>query len=177
MFGCGIGFVWYSGRWGVEREGFAEEEDVAEGALVDHVEAGFVAVEEGEVGKGGGGGRGCRHGLGFVGPGATHAPVGDAHLFDHGEFDSVHYTEAVEMLVDKALEAFFGFAGEQDGLGEETVLAGVLRGSLFAFGCDRAARVTAVSTRRLDFSLGTHNVSNTISGNILAGYAGGIKGF
>jgi len=35
--------------------------------------------------------------------------------------------------------------------------------------------VTAVSTRRLDFSLGTHNVSNTISGNILTGDEGEIE--
>jgi hypothetical protein len=126
VFGCGTGFVWYRGSWGVEGEGFAEEEDVAEGALVDHVETGFVAVEEGQVGEGGGSRWGDGHGLGFVGPGAAHAPVGDTHLFDHGEFDSVDVTEAFEMLVDEVLEALFGFAGEQDGLGEETVLAGVL---------------------------------------------------
>ena len=37
-FGRGSGFV-----WGI----VAESEEVAEGALVHHVEAGFVAVEEG----------------------------------------------------------------------------------------------------------------------------------
>ena len=100
-----------------EGQGFAELEDAAEGAVVHPVEAGFVAVEEGEVlkdsGDGGevGGIEDFGHGFGFESPGAAHAPVGGAHLFDHGEFDSVHYTEAVEMLVDKALEAFFGFAG------------------------------------------------------------------
>jgi len=83
-------------------------------------------MEKGQVGEGGGSGWGVGHGLGFVGPGATHAPVGDAHFFDYGEFDSVHYTEAVEVLVDEVLEAFFGFAGEQDRIGEEAVLAGVL---------------------------------------------------
>jgi len=146
-----------------EGQGFAELEDAAEGAVVHPVEAGFVAVEEGEVlkdrGDGGevGGIEDFGHGFGFESPGAAHAPVGGAHLFDHGEFDSVDVTEAREVLIDEVLKAFFGFAGKEECRSEEAVLAGVLRGSLFAFGSYRPPGAAAVSTCRLDFSLRTHN--------------------
>jgi len=99
----------------------AEQEDVVEGTLIHQVEAGFVAMEKGEFGRGGELAEGGRNagavvtaGLGahsgsqelvFYGPGAAHPPVSSGHLLDHGLLDAVDWTESLQVLVEKGFKA------------------------------------------------------------------------
>ena len=108
MSGNGTRFVW----WGVVGE--AEDEDVVERALVHEVEAGFVAVEEGNgraVGEGGegigdaveGGTGGLGGGLpvqeaGFHGPGPAQAPIGGSHVLDHAKFEAIGGPEVTDVV-------------------------------------------------------------------------------
>jgi hypothetical protein len=78
-------------------------EEVADAAVEDAVEAGFVAVDEVELGGGGEGreaggeahvvvpggllGEAGVEELGFDGPDAARAPLGEGHLLDDGGFD------------------------------------------------------------------------------------------
>jgi len=127
-----------------------KDEEILEGALKHHVEAGFVAVEQGEfrrvvgAGEAGGhavqgtGGRvGRRDGIEeavFDGPRAAHAPEGGDHLFDHADFDGVEGIEAVEIGTEESLKCFIGFVVEHDEFGEEPVTQGVPGGEAFAAG-------------------------------------------
>ena len=103
-----------------ERYG-AEEEDVVEGTLVHHVEAGFVAMEEGEIGgrcefaESGGDARAVVTGgrevdltgqeIVFDGPGTAQAPVRGGHLLDHGALDDVEGAESVQVFLEEGFEA------------------------------------------------------------------------
>jgi hypothetical protein len=53
--GNGIGFVWYDAVWrtSARRIGEAQDTEVVEGALAHEVEAGFIAVDEGDGGAAG----------------------------------------------------------------------------------------------------------------------------
>jgi hypothetical protein len=88
--------------------------DVLEGALADVVEAGLIAMQEGELGRGGqigeSGGQavdfvaglagvdGVVVEAGFDGPGAAQSPEGGDHFLDHAEFDVVGGAVAVDVL-------------------------------------------------------------------------------
>ena len=88
--------------------------DVLEGALADVVEAGLVAMQEGELGSEGEVGEsagnaadfvaglagvdGVVEEAGFDGPEAAQAPEGGGHFLDHAEFDVVGGAVAVEVL-------------------------------------------------------------------------------
>ena len=116
-----------------------------ETALVDAVEAGFVAVEEGEVGGGGeageGGGEAAELVVGFVvlageaifeqpafdGPEAAHAPICGGHFLDHAEFDAVDGFETLEVSGDQGVELGAGFAAHDDTIGEEAMAHSVRR--------------------------------------------------
>jgi hypothetical protein len=143
-----------------EWDHIAKEEDVVEGALVHHVEACLVALEEGkrggigEVSEGAGNAR-AMIGAGLSGdavgeefglhaPSAAQAPVGGDHFLDHGLLDGIEWGETFEVLIEGCLEALGIFTGEDDGLGEETVTDGVLGGTLFPFRSNRAAGKTSV---------------------------------
>ena len=85
-----------------------------EGALVDAVEAGFIAADEvrrGGIGKGGEGvgeaiegvaiglgGEALLEGAGLHGPGAAHPPVGGGHFLDETELHAIGGLEAFDEL-------------------------------------------------------------------------------
>lgn len=141
-----------------------------QGALVHEVEAGFVAVKEGEFGRGGlpaesGGdagdivarrlvGKGFRHESVFDSPGAAETPVGGGHLFDHAELDPIDGIEAFDVLGEQFGEAIDGFTGENHAIGEEAMADGVLRRTAFAVGGLRAAGESTVGTRGENSSKG-----------------------
>jgi len=126
----------------------------------------FVAVEEGEVGRGGefaeGGGdagRSAGSGVGIEGfghagildaPGAADTPEGGGHILDHGAFDAIDGREALEVTGENGLEAFERLAWKDDAVGEKAVLHGVLRRAFLAFRSDRAAGLASVGARSVD---------------------------
>jgi hypothetical protein len=101
----------------------ANERDGKAGGLelVHQVEAGLVAVEQGQFGRGGELAERGRHprsgvtaGLGIEsvgkelvlhGPGAAHAPVGGGHFLDHGLLDAIDRAESLEVLGEELLKA------------------------------------------------------------------------
>ena len=120
----------------------AEEEEVVEAALIDAVEAGLVAMEEGELGGGGEGGEGGGEAAelvgvlvlageavfeeaAFDGPEAAHAPVGGGHFLDHAEFDAVDGFETLEVSGDQGVELGAGLGAHEDRIGEEAVAEGI----------------------------------------------------
>jgi len=168
VFDCGTRFVWYSGD--IHQigggNGVADEEEVMEGALVHHVNARFVAVEESEVGRGGefaegggdagrsaGGGVGVE-GLGHTGvldaPGTADTPEGGGHILDHGALDAIDGHEALEVTGENGLETFERLAGKDDAVGEKAVLHGILRRAFLAFRSDRATGLASVGARSID---------------------------
>ena len=120
-----------------------------EGAVVHHVEACFVAMEEGQLGRGGqlaecgrdisqvgafrAGGHGAFEEGVFDSPGATHAPGSGGHFLDHAAFDLIDGVESLEVLNDIGFEGFTGLAGEDHTIGEETVTDCILGRTELAF--------------------------------------------
>lgn len=155
VFGNGTGFVWY---------GDAQEEQVMECALIDEVEARFVAVHEakgwlgGESPKclghtvqpvaGGLGGDLVLEHAGLESPSTAQAPEGGDHLLDHAEFDAIGGIEASKVLVQQGLESFGRFILHQGAAGEEAVAQGVLGRPLFALPSSRTPRAGAVGPGR-----------------------------
>ncbi|MCU1262218.1 MAG: hypothetical protein JWO80_5103 [Bryobacterales bacterium] len=149
LFGCGL-----LRRLRIFVVEIAQEEEVLERAMVHAVEAGFVAVEQVELGAGGelrecraeagvlvdfrfcGGGHARLHGavqeVGFDGPQAAEAAGAGGHFFDGGEFDIVGGFEFCEVLVEERGEGLLGFVFHEDAFGEEAVPEGVRGGTLFA---------------------------------------------
>ena len=113
-----------------------------EGRFVAEGEGERVAVTaegaEGEGGAEGGGGGFVLAGhfaveVGFLdGPGAELAPIGDDHFVDEGEFGFSDGTVGGNEGVEEGVEAGFGFAVEDDGLGEHAVGNAVVGGGLLA---------------------------------------------
>ena len=143
-----------------------------EGALVHKVKAGFVAVEEGELGgcgkgaEGGGkageiAGGGLRIELGgekagLDGPGAAKTPVGGGHFLDHAEFDAIDRTEAVEVGSQEIVKTLAGLAGENHTFGQEAVGEGVGSGNLLTFGSLGTSGKGAVGAGREDSAKRAH---------------------
>ena len=135
-----------------------------ESALVDAMEAGFVAVHEGEAGVGGGIGEGGGHAVdfvagglsfgvvlkdaGFEGPGAAHAPVGSRHFLDETELEGIGGLEAFEVLGEEGFEGGAGLVFHDDAAGQEAVASGVLGRAAFSLGGSRSTRAGAVGTGR-----------------------------
>ena len=156
----GIGFLWHAR--------FSEQKDVSEAALIHVVEAGFIAVKEGEgagigfvfegVAEGGEVTAGVRSAeaavqqVGFDAPGAAHAPVGGDHFFYDAELDGIGGLEAFDVLVESLLYAGFGFEVQPDELSEQAVAEGVLGGDLLAGVRDRAVGEGAVGAGGFDFA-------------------------
>jgi hypothetical protein len=131
-----------------------------EGALVDGVEAGLIAMDEGQLGARGDGpegggeaadlvaggllGDGVVDDAGFDGPGAPDAPTGGEHFFEQAVLDAASGTEAVHELVVHLAEAFGELIGEDQTLSEQAMADGVLRGTGFTLGRDRTTRASAV---------------------------------
>jgi len=121
-----------------------------ESALVHEMEAGFVAVEEAEIGRSGhvaeSGGEAANLVSGRVGlfgqgvledafldsPGAAHAPIGGCHFLDQPELDAVDGPEALQMLGEKGFETGARLVLEDDAIGEEAVAKRVEGGTAFA---------------------------------------------
>jgi len=64
-------------------------------------------------------------GIGLEGPVAEGAPAAEGHGFDEGEFVGGGGVEFGGEVCEEPEETPAGFAGEQDGLGEDAVLDGV----------------------------------------------------
>ena len=146
-------------RWPTD---LAEEEQVVKGALVHHVEAGFVAVEEVEAIVGGEVGVGCGHArdltagglglhglfehFGLYGPSAAEAPVGGGEFLDHAVFEIVYRFEAGGEHLTEGLEVFGRLVADEDLFGEQTVAHGVVGGALFAGLGYRSGRAGSIGT-------------------------------
>ena len=155
MFGNGIRFVWYGG---------AQEEEVVEGALVDAMEAGFVAMHQAEAGVVGGVGDYGGHAVDFVagglgfgvvfidaeleGPGAAHAPVGSGHFLDETELEGIGGLEAVAVVGEEGFEGCLRLVFHDDAAGQEAMASGVLGRAAFSIGGSRSTRAGAVGTGR-----------------------------
>lgn len=138
MFGNGTRFVWHGG---------ADKKQVVKGALVEHVEAGFVAVHEREGGGVGKGLKGCGHtvdrgnvgGIGSVGiehvsldgPGAAHAPGGGDHFLDEAELCGVGGLVALDVLGEEGLKGLGGFVLKDQTASQKAVAEGIM-GSFFS---------------------------------------------
>jgi len=113
----------------VAGEGFVGAGRMAQGAGGEHDLGGWFFVSGGGgllalfVGEGGG----------FEGPAAEEAPAADGHGFDEVVLVLGGGLEAAGVGGEEGVEAGGGFAGEEDGAGEETVGDGVLGGVAFAF--------------------------------------------
>ncbi len=115
----------------------AKKQQVAERALVHGVEAGLVAVQQGERARAGkrtecagyaverfGGALlsyGLVHQASFDGPGAAEAPVRRSHLLDHPKLDAVGGLKAFEVLIEEGAKAFRGFVFKNNGAGQQSV--------------------------------------------------------
>jgi hypothetical protein len=112
-----------------------------EGPLVHQMEAAFVAVEEGEFGRGGefaesgihagelaAGGlllhRVFEH-FGFEGPGAAEAPVGGGEFLDEAELEIVDGGEALDEDVAEGLEVLRGLVADENLFGKEALSDGI----------------------------------------------------
>jgi hypothetical protein len=120
-----------------------------EGALVEHVEPGFVAVHERESGSIGKGLKCCGHAVdggnfggirsvgvehaGFDGPRAAHAPGGADHFLNETELHGVGGLVAFDVLGEKGLKRLGRFVLKDQTTGEKAVAEGVL-GSLLSSG-------------------------------------------
>jgi hypothetical protein len=123
--------------------------EVMVGDIEGALEAGFVAKEDGHAdGRDGVAGLG-READSLVdeevdeGADAAEAPLGEEHLVDVGELGPdglISIDEALEVFE----EFFRRFARNQGGLGEESVLDGVLGGTPFAFRGLRPFRASAI---------------------------------
>jgi len=154
-----------------------------QGALVDEVEARFVAVHEAEGRGGGEGGEGGGHAVdgigftggkitggktagdgviehaGFEGPSAAHTPTGGGHLLDHAELHAIGGLEAVHVLGQMGFERFARFILHHDTAGEESVADGVLGRTLLPLGCNRSASAGSVGARSQNTSKRRHSIS------------------
>ena len=158
----GVGFV-REGRWGIGEVEVPELEEEAEGAGDLAVETGFVAVGEadhgglfGEVAVGAGVGvadaaglgelvaDGEVHGLGFDFADAGTAPMGGDEVVDEEAGDGVGGAQGGMHLRGEVLKGLGVFGFEEDVFGEGSVFDGVLGGTGFALGSDRAAGFGAV---------------------------------
>jgi len=169
MFGNGTRFVWH---WS-----FAEEEEVGKGALVHAVDAGLIAMDEGELGTLCEGGVGSGHGLtgrlvrgprgggiidelGFDGPAAALAPDGDGEFFDEGELDGVRGLEPFDEVVEMGLEALGGLEAEDGVLGQKAVTKGVGGGTRFAWGCNGSPGAGAIGAGCCDATKRRHSLNS-----------------
>ena len=141
-----------------------------ESALVHEVEAGFVAVEEGEIWRSGQIGESVGEAADLVSrraglfgqavledafldsPGAAHAPISGCHFLDHAEFDAVDWPEALQMLGEKGFESGGRLVFEDDAIGEEAVAQRVEGGTAFALGGLGAFREGSVGAGSADSS-------------------------
>ncbi|MDP2996612.1 MAG: hypothetical protein Q8N47_03925 [Bryobacterales bacterium] len=115
------------------------------------VDAGFVAVEEEELGavagqrveRVGGAlefvGRGLPgeikvEGFALQGPDAANAPDGGAHLFNGGFLGGVPRGEVLDVLTKHLVEAAAGFVFKNGGSGEQAVTERIHRGAPLAGG-------------------------------------------
>jgi len=152
---------------------FFELEQALEGAAIDQVEAGFVAMDEvetaGIVGQGGEGGGetfGIRgggmevvfefliEGGGFDGPEAAQAPDGGDHFLDQRLSGEVGGGEAAEEILVEFAEGVGGLVGEEDAVGQDAVAEGIEAGAALALGGFGAAGAGAVGAGGADAEFG-----------------------
>jgi hypothetical protein len=88
---------------------------------------------------------------GFDGTDAAKAPAGDGHGLDQFHFQIVGGLELLDVGVEKELELFMGFGGEQDGSGGEAVAEAVAGRFGSAFRSGRAAGFGSIGAGGLGF--------------------------
>jgi hypothetical protein len=124
--------------------------DVLEGAVAHVVKAGLIAMQEGELGRGGQVGESAgkaaelvtglagSHGVfvetGFDGPGAAQTPEGGDHFLDDAELDVVDGAVALDVLIEEDVEVLAALVGQDDAVGEKAVADSVEGRSLFSGG-------------------------------------------
>ena len=125
-----------------------EQKKGAHDALIHTVEAGLIAMQEGQLGGVGEGGEGggdagdLAAGLGgfdalieeagLDGPGAAKAPESGRHFLDHAAFDAIGGAEFPDVLGNHQIEVRGGLIGEDHLFGEQAMPEGVEGGALFA---------------------------------------------
>jgi hypothetical protein len=176
VFDFGAGFVRHGGVFGVKFAvggEFLELEQGQEGAAIDEVEAGFVAMDEvetagivGQGGEGGGEAFGLRgggmevvfefliEGGGFDGPEAAQAPDGGDHFLDQSLSGEIGGGEAAEEILVEFAESVGGLVGEEDAVGQNAVAEGIEAGAALALGGFGAAGAGAVSAGGADAAFG-----------------------
>jgi hypothetical protein len=162
------------GVLGLGGPGGAGEEQSANGALVHHVETGFVAVQQGEptgigqfaerAGHTGGiisvplASEGAGHEAVFDGPRAAHTPVRGDHFLDHAHFEVISRAEAGEVGIFEGLKRLQGFVGHDHDIGKQTMTGCIPGGTALAFGGFGAAGVGAIGAGGLTLFFGNHMV-------------------
>jgi hypothetical protein len=144
-----------------------------EGALIDHVETGFITMHQREGGgfrqalKGGGdasdggsgrvgSGGGFSEQMGLDGPGAAGAPPGGDHFLDQAELEAIDGLETLDVMSEDGLKGFRRFVVEDQAAGQEAVAQGILGGCEFARSGDRTLGAGTVDAGGIDSSEGRH---------------------
>ncbi len=96
------------------------------------------------------------HGGLFHAPEAELPPAGHGHFFDQRVFDRGFRLEFLVDVGDDFEEAFFEFAFQDYGFGEETMFDGVGGRVAFSFGRYRPLGFGSVDTGGLDLTFGAH---------------------
>jgi hypothetical protein len=176
VFDFGAGFVRHGGVFGVKfvvGGEFLELEQGQEGAAIDQVEAGFVAMDEvetagivGQGGEGGGKAFGLRgggiqlvfefliEGSSFDGPEAAQAPDGGDHFLDEGLGGKVGGGETAEEILVEFAEGVGGLVGEEDAVGQDAVAEGIEGRAALALGGFGAAGECSVGAGGADATFG-----------------------
>ena len=89
-------------------------------------------------------------------PDAELTPASDGHLFDEGGFSLGLGVVFVDQGGELLVKALVGFAGDDDGLGEEAMTDCVAGRSGFAFFGDGTMRLCAIDPGGFDLSFGSH---------------------
>ncbi len=80
----------------------------------------------------------------FDAPDSHLTPTGDGHVFDEGDFNGGLRLKFGVQIGEERVEAFFGFALQNDGAGEDAMGRGIAGGGKFALGSDGTAGFGAV---------------------------------
>jgi hypothetical protein len=194
VFAGGAGFVRHGGVFGVKFAvggEFLEIEEGLEGATIDQVEAGFVAMDEvetagivGQGGEGGGEAFGLRgggkevvfeflvEGGGFDGPEAAQAPDGGDHFLHQSLSGEVGGGETAEEIFVEFAESVGGLVGEEDAVRQDAVAEGVEGRAALALGGFGAAGECAIGAGGADAAFG----GGRFGGDGLDGWRlGGLK--
>jgi hypothetical protein len=95
----------------------------------------------------------------FHAPDPHLTPAGHGHVFDEGDFHGGLRLKFVVQSGNEQVEAFFGFAPQNNGSGEHAMSQGIAGGGKFALGSDGTAGFGAVSTGSLFLVFSSHSIT------------------